>query len=131
LLAGQVHGGTVEGIGQALLERAVYDSDSGQLVTASLMDYAVPRADEVRAIVFETCHVRCRHNPLGVKGAGEAGAIGSCPAAMNAIIDGLWRAFRIPHLDMPATPERVWEGDRRSPPDAAPWRGTPARDVRL
>jgi carbon-monoxide dehydrogenase large subunit len=73
------------------------------------MDYAVPRADEVPAIVFETCHVRCRHNPLGVKGASEAGAIGSCPAVMNAIIDGLWRAFRCQHLDMPATPEHVWK----------------------
>ena len=108
LLAGQVHGGAVQGIGQALLERAVYDHYSGQLVTASLMDYAVPRADEVPAIAFETCNVRCRHNPLGVKGAGEAGAIGSCPAVMNAIIDALWRAFRIPHLDMPATSERIW-----------------------
>jgi carbon-monoxide dehydrogenase large subunit len=90
------------------LERAVYDQNSGQLVTASLMDYAVPRANEVPAIAFEICDVRCRHNPLGMKGAGEAGAIGSCPAVMNAIIDAFWRAFRISHLDMPATPERVW-----------------------
>jgi aerobic carbon-monoxide dehydrogenase large subunit len=108
LLAGQVHGGTAQGIGQALMEHAVYDSDSGQLVTASLMDYAVPRADEVPAIEFDTRNVRCRHNPLGVKGAGEAGAIGSCPAVMNAITDALWRAQRIAHLDMPATPQRVW-----------------------
>ncbi len=108
LLAGQVHGGTAQGIGQALMERTVYDPDSGQLVTASLLDYAVPRADEVPAIAFETRNVRCLHNPLGVKGAGEAGAIGSCPAVMNAIVDALWRALRIPHLDMPATPERVW-----------------------
>jgi aerobic carbon-monoxide dehydrogenase large subunit len=108
LLAGQVHGGTAQGIGQALMERAVYDSDSGQLMTASLMDYAVPRADELPAIAFETRNVRCKHNPLGVKGAGEAGAIGSCPAVMNAIVDALWRAFRISRLDMPATPERVW-----------------------
>ena len=108
LLAGQVHGGTAQGIGQALMEHAVYDPDSGQLMTASLMDYAVPRADEVPAIAFETRNVRCMHNPLGVKGAGEAGAIGSCPAVMNAIVDALWRAFRISHLDMPATPERVW-----------------------
>ena len=108
LLAGQVHGGTAQGIGQALMERTVYDPDSGQLMTASLMDYAVPRADEVPAITFETRNVLCRHNPLGVKGAGEAGAIGSCPAVMNAIVDALWRALRIPHLDMPATPERIW-----------------------
>jgi aerobic carbon-monoxide dehydrogenase large subunit len=108
LLAGQVHGGTAQGIGQALMEHAVYDPDSGQLVNASLMDYAVPRADEVPAIEFDTRNVRCRHNPLGVKGAGEAGAIGSCPAVMNAITDALWRAQRIAHLDMPATPHRVW-----------------------
>ena len=108
LLAGQVHGGTAQGIGQALMEDAVYDPDSGQLVTASLMDYPVPRANEVPAIEFETRNVPCRHNPLGVKGAGEAGAIGSCPAVINAIIDALWRARRISHLDMPATPQRVW-----------------------
>jgi aerobic carbon-monoxide dehydrogenase large subunit len=117
LLAGQVHGGTAQGIGQALMERAVYDADSGQLLTASLVDYALPRADEVPAIAFETRNVRCQHNPLGVKGAGEAGAIGSCPAVMNAIIDALWRALHISHIDMPATPERVWraiEEARRS-----------------
>jgi carbon-monoxide dehydrogenase large subunit len=108
LLAGQIHGGSAQGIGQALLERTVYDPDSGQLVTASLMDYAVPRADDVPPFTFETRNVRCLHNPLGVKGAGEAGAIGSTPAVMNAIIDALWRASQITHLDMPATPERVW-----------------------
>ena len=108
LLAGQIHGGTAQGLGQALMEHTIYEADSGQLLTASLMDYAVPRADEVPAIVFETHNVPCRHNPLGVKGAGEAGAIGSSPAVMNAIIDALWRALRVPSLDMPATPERVW-----------------------
>jgi CO/xanthine dehydrogenase Mo-binding subunit len=104
----QVHGGTAQGIGQALMEHAVYDPDSGQLMTASLMDYAVPRANEVPAITFETRNVPCTHNPLGVKGAGEAGAIGSCPAVMNAIVDALWRAQRIAQLDMPATPQRLW-----------------------
>ncbi|MBI3759979.1 MAG: xanthine dehydrogenase family protein molybdopterin-binding subunit, partial [Deltaproteobacteria bacterium] len=108
LLAGQVHGGALQGIGQALMERAVYDSDSGQLVTASLMDYALPKATDVPAFAFETRNVPCRNNPLGVKGAGEAGAIGSCPAVVNAILDALWRAYRIDHIDMPATPERVW-----------------------
>jgi carbon-monoxide dehydrogenase large subunit len=108
LLAGQVHGGTVQGIGQALMESTVYDPDSGQLVTASLLDYALPRAEDVPALAFETANVPCRTNPLGVKGAGEAGAIGSCPAVMNAVLDALWRAYRIRHLDMPATPERVW-----------------------
>jgi carbon-monoxide dehydrogenase large subunit len=108
LLAGQVHGGTVQGIGQALMENTVYDRDSGQLVSASLMDYALPRADDIPPFVFETRNVPCRTNPLGVKGAGEAGAIGSCPAVMNAVADALWRAYRIRHVDMPATPERLW-----------------------
>ena len=108
LLAGQVHGGSAQGIGQALMESAVYDPDSGQLVSASLMDYALPRAHDVPSFAFETHNVPCRTNPLGVKGAGEAGAIGSCPAVMNAVLDALWRAFRIRHLDMPATPERLW-----------------------
>jgi carbon-monoxide dehydrogenase large subunit len=108
LLAGQVHGGATQGLGQALMESAVYDPDSGQLLNASLMDYALPRAQDTPRFVFETRNVPCRTNPLGVKGAGEAGAIGSCPAVMNAILDALWRAFRIRHVDMPATPERLW-----------------------
>jgi aerobic carbon-monoxide dehydrogenase large subunit len=115
LLAGQVHGGTAQGIGQALMEHAVYDPDSGQLMTASLMDYAVPRANDVPAITFETRNVPCTHNPLGVKGAGEAGAIGSCPAVMNAIVDALWRAQRIAQLDMPATPQRLWSAINTAP----------------
>jgi len=108
LLAGQVHGGAVQGIGQALMENMVYDPASGQPVSASLMDYALPRADDVPSFRFETRNVPCRTNPLGVKGAGEAGAIGSCPAVMNAIHDALWRAYRIRHVDMPATPEKLW-----------------------
>jgi aerobic carbon-monoxide dehydrogenase large subunit len=108
MLAGQVHGGSAQGIGQALMERTVYDGDSGQLVTASLMDYALPRASDLPAFSFETRNVRCATNPLGVKGAGEAGAIGSCPAVINAVVDALWRAYRIRHIDMPVTPERVW-----------------------
>jgi aerobic carbon-monoxide dehydrogenase large subunit len=108
LLAGQVHGGTAQGIGQALMERTVYDADSGQLLSASLLDYALPRAAEIPAFTFETRNVPCRTNPLGVKGAGEAGAIGSCPAVMNAVLDALWHAHRIGHLDMPATPARIW-----------------------
>ncbi len=108
LLAGQVHGGAMQGIGQALMEQAVYDPKDGQLVTGTFMDYALPRAADGPAFVFETHNVPCKTNPLGVKGAGEAGAIGSCPAVVNAIIDGLWREYRIDHIDMPATPERVW-----------------------
>jgi aerobic carbon-monoxide dehydrogenase large subunit len=108
LLAGQVHGGAAQGIGQALMENTVYDIGSGQLLSASLLDYALPHAKDIPAFTFETRNVPCRTNPLGVKGAGEAGAIGSCPAVMNAVLDALWRAYRIRHVDMPATPERLW-----------------------
>ncbi|MDI3468359.1 MAG: Xanthine dehydrogenase family protein, large subunit [Pseudolabrys sp.] len=108
MLAGQIHGGAVQGIGQALMEDTVYDPSSGQLLSASLMDYALPRASDSPSFTFETHNVPCATNPLGVKGAGEAGAIGSCPAVMNAILDALWRNFRIRDLDMPATPQKVW-----------------------
>jgi aerobic carbon-monoxide dehydrogenase large subunit len=112
LLAGQVQGGAVQGIGQAVMEHAVYDGDSGQLITATLMDYALPRAADVPSFRFETRNIRCATNPLGVKGAGEAGTIGSAPAVMNAICDALYRAYRVRHIDMPATPERVWAAIR-------------------
>jgi aerobic carbon-monoxide dehydrogenase large subunit len=112
LLAGQVHGGAVQGIGQALMENTIYDSASGQLLSASFMDYPMPRAEHAPDFVFETRNMPCKTNPLGVKGAGEAGAIGSCPAIINAIVDALWRAYRIRHIDMPATPQRVWEAIR-------------------
>jgi carbon-monoxide dehydrogenase large subunit len=108
LLAGQVHGGTMQGIGQALMEQAVFDDKDGQLVTGSFMDYAMPRAADGATFTFETANVPCVTNPLGVKGAGEAGAIGSCPAMVNAIVDALWREYKIDHIDMPATTERVW-----------------------
>ena len=108
LLAGQVHGGAVQGIGQALMEDTVYDPASGQLLSASFMDYAMPRAADAPSFVFETRNVPCKNNPLGVKGAGEAGAIGSCPALINAILDALWRNYRIRTIDMPATPQKVW-----------------------
>jgi carbon-monoxide dehydrogenase large subunit len=108
LLAGQVHGGAVQGIGQALMEQMIYDPASGQPVNGSLLDYALPRAADVPGLRFDTRNVPCASNPLGVKGAGEAGAIGSCPAVMNAILDALWRAHRIRQLDMPATPEKLW-----------------------
>jgi aerobic carbon-monoxide dehydrogenase large subunit len=108
LLAGQVHGGAMQGIGQALMEQAVYNPADGQLVTGTFMDYALPRAADGPSFVFETHNIPCTTNPLGVKGAGEAGAIGSCPAVVNAIIEGLWREYKIDHIDMPATAERVW-----------------------
>jgi carbon-monoxide dehydrogenase large subunit len=113
LLAGQVHGGTMQGIGQALMEQAVY-GDDGQIVTGSFMDYAMPRAADGAPFTFETANVPCVTNPLGVKGAGEAGAIGSCPAMVNAIIDALYREYGIDHIDMPATTERVWMAIREA-----------------
>ena len=108
LLAGQVHGGAMQGIGQALMEQAVYSDKDGQLVTGTFMDYALPRAADGPSFHFETHNVPCTTNPLGVKGAGEAGAIGSCPAVVNAIVEGLHREYGIDHIDMPATAERVW-----------------------
>ena len=103
IVEGQVHGGLVQGIGQALLEHAVYN-ENGQLVSGTLMDYAMPRSDDVPSFKVTTTSTPCTHNPLGVKGCGEAGAIGSPPAVINAICD----AIGIDHIDMPATPERVW-----------------------
>src|SRR4029077_12953673 len=91
LLAGQVHGGVMQGIGQALMEQVVYGPTDGQLMTATYMDYALPRAADASSIHFETNNVPCKTNPLGVKGAGEAGAIGSGPAVVNAILAGVFR----------------------------------------
>ncbi|MEX0955459.1 MAG: xanthine dehydrogenase family protein molybdopterin-binding subunit [Rhizobiaceae bacterium] len=108
LLAGQVHGGVVQGLGQALTEDTIYSED-GQLVTASFMDYAIPHADLVPFIHFETRNVPSTTNAMGMKGAGEAGTIGAAPAAINAVTDALYRAYNIGHIDMPATPQRVWQ----------------------
>jgi carbon-monoxide dehydrogenase large subunit len=107
LLLGQVHGGTVQGIGQALLEHAVYD-EGAQLVTGSFMDYAMPRADDVPSFATSFKHTPCLTNPLGVKGAGEAGSVGAPPAVINAIVDVLHAKNGVTHIDMPATRERVW-----------------------
>jgi len=106
IVEGQVQGGVAQGIGQALLEGAVYDS-SGQLVTGSYMDYTMPRADNVPNITVGTETTLCTHNPLGVKGCGEVGAIGSPPAVINAVVDAL-RDYGVRHLDMPATPQKIW-----------------------
>jgi len=108
LLAGQIHGGVVQGIGQCLLERTVHD-ENGQLLSASLMDYCVPRADDIPNFHFETRNVPSTTNALGIKGAGEAGTIGSCPAVMNSVADALGREFGIEHVDMPVTPGMLWE----------------------
>jgi carbon-monoxide dehydrogenase large subunit len=108
IVEGQVHGGVCQGIGQAMLEHCVYDNESGQLLTGSLMDYALPRADDVPSFKVETKVTPCTHNPLGAKGCGEAGAIGAPPALMNAVMDALSSAG-VKHLDMPASPHRVWQ----------------------
>jgi carbon-monoxide dehydrogenase large subunit len=109
IVDGQVHGGLAQGIGQALLEHSIYD-DNGQLLSASYMDYAMPRADDVPFYVVDnSCQTPCTHNPLGVKGCGEAGAIGSPPAVVNAVVDALQSAgSSVTHIDMPLSPSRVW-----------------------
>ncbi|MCO5163395.1 MAG: xanthine dehydrogenase family protein molybdopterin-binding subunit [Mesorhizobium sp.] len=108
IVEGQVHGGIAQGVGQALLEGAFYDGASGQLVTASYMDYAMPRADDLPSFQVSTSNTPCPSNPLGIKGCGEAGAIGSPPAVINAITD----AIGTNDLTMPATPQKVWAAIR-------------------
>ncbi|MFL5332238.1 MAG: xanthine dehydrogenase family protein molybdopterin-binding subunit [Geminicoccaceae bacterium] len=106
LVEGQVHGGIVQGIGQALLEGAVYD-DSGQLLTGSFMDYSMPRADNMPSFDFSTVEVPCKNNAMGVKGCGEAGSVGAPAAVINALVDAV-ADHGVTHIDMPATPEKVW-----------------------
>jgi carbon-monoxide dehydrogenase large subunit len=113
-LEGQVHGGVVQGIGQALFEETVYESDSGQLLTGSFMDYCLPRASDLPSFAVGFHPVPSQANVLGVKGAGEAGAVGAPPAVVNAIIDALDRAAGIRDIDMPATARRVWEALQRA-----------------
>ncbi len=110
IVDGQVHGGIGQGIGQALLENAAYDSD-GQLVSGSYMDYAMPRASDLPFYTVDhSCQTPCTHNPLGVKGCGEAGAIGSPPAVVGAVVDALQRGGHdVTHIDMPLSPSRVWQ----------------------
>ncbi len=109
IVTGQVHGGLAQGIGQALMENCAYDSD-GQLLSASYMDYAMPRASDLPFYsVDHSCQTPCTHNPLGVKGCGEAGAIGSPPAVVNAVLDAMRSGGKdVGHIDMPVTPARVW-----------------------
>ena len=107
LVKGQVHGGVVQGVGQALMEDFVYDSESGQALAGSFMDYCMPRADDLCLFDVESNPVPTATNPLGVKGAGEAGTVGALPVVMNAVVDAL-SPLGIRHIDMPATPERVW-----------------------
>jgi carbon-monoxide dehydrogenase large subunit len=106
IVEGQIQGGVAQGIGQALLERAVYDK-AGQLLSGSMMDYTMPRADDLPNISVGTEITLCTHNPLGVKGCGEVGAIGSPPAIINAVVDAL-KDYGVRHIDMPASPQKIW-----------------------
>lgn len=108
LIEGQVHGGVVQGVGQALHEHTIYDEDSGQLVSGSFMDYRMPRAGDVPQFAFSMRNEKCTTNPLGIKGTGEAGAIGAPPAAISAIVDALSAEGEILDVDMPATPDVIW-----------------------
>jgi len=110
IVEGQVHGGIAQGLGQAMMEGCKYD-DSGQLVTGSYMDYAMPRAADVPSFKVATTNTPCSHNPLGVKGCGEAGAIGSPPAYINALTD----ALGVADIAMPATTERIWRAANGKP----------------
>ena len=111
IVRGQVHGGVAQGFGQAVLEHTAYDPASGQLLAGSLMDYALPRAADLPDIEVDLIEVPCLSNPLGVKGAGEAGAVGSPPAMINAIVDAM-ASSGVTTIDMPATPEKVWKALR-------------------
>src|SRR5262249_53931138 len=113
IVRGQIHGGIAQGIGEALPEPALYDPQSGQLLTASFMDYAMPRAEHFPAFETKLEEIPAKTNPLGVKGIGESGTIGAPPTVINAILDAL-RPLGVEHIDMPATPERVWASMRRA-----------------
>ena len=108
---GQIHGGLAQGIGQALMEHIVYDPESGQLLSGSFSDYCMPRADDFSPVKVEYVEIPCTTNPLGVKGVGEAGAVGSPPTVVNAILDAL-RPMGVTNIEMPATPNRVWNAIR-------------------
>jgi aerobic carbon-monoxide dehydrogenase large subunit len=110
---GQVQGGLAQGIGQALFERTVYDADSGQLLSGSFMDYALPRADDLPSLEVTLTELPAMVNPLGVKGAGQAGCIAAPQTVTIAILDAL-APLGIDHIDMPATPERVWRAIRNA-----------------
>jgi carbon-monoxide dehydrogenase large subunit len=110
IVDGQIHGGVAQGLGQALMENCIYDPESGQLMTATFVDYVMPRADDMPDLDISYNEIPCKTNPLGAKGAGEAGTIGSLPAIIGAISD----ALGVTHIDMPATPEKVWRAAQAS-----------------
>ena len=111
LVDGQTHGAIVQGVGQALSEDCVYDPASGQLLSGSFMDYAMPRADRLPSFVVANNEVPAPNNPLGIKGAGEGGTTGAPPAIINAVVDAL-SEFDVSHIDMPATPQKIWHALR-------------------
>ena len=113
IVKGQIHGGVAQGVRQELAEQVVYDPETGQLLSASFMDYQMPRADDFPDITIKADGVPTRRNPLGVKGAGEAGTVGALPATMNAVMDALYCAG-VTDFDMPATPNRVWRAIREA-----------------
>jgi aerobic carbon-monoxide dehydrogenase large subunit len=117
-LKGQIHGGVAQGVGQALMEQVIYDRDSGQLLTASFMDYAMPRADTLSDMAIGSNPVPTKLNPLGAKGAGEAGTVGALPAVINAVMDAL-APLGVKDFDMPASSERVWEAIQKAEHSAA------------
>ena len=118
IVRGQIHGGVVQGLGQALLEHQVYDRQSGQLISGSFMDYGMPRADTMPNVEAELEEVPCKTNPLGVKGIGESGTIGAPPTVINAVIDAL-APLGVDRIDMPATPLRVWQAISHARSDTA------------
>jgi carbon-monoxide dehydrogenase large subunit len=118
IVEGQVHGGVVQGVGQALCEDCVYDPVSGQLLSGSFMDYCMPRADDLPTIASATQNTVCTHNPIGVKGCGETGTIASPATVMNAVVDAL-SAYGIAHVDMPASPQRIWQAIQAASPRRA------------
>jgi aerobic carbon-monoxide dehydrogenase large subunit len=105
---GQIHGGIVQGVGQALIENVVYDPSSGQLVTGSFLDYGMPRAGDFPSFISELVEIPAKTNPLGIKGIGEAGTIAAPPTVVNAVLDAL-HDLGVDHLDMPLTPARIWQ----------------------
>ena len=113
LFEGQIHGGLAQGIGQALCECAVYDPDTGQLMSGSFMDYCMPRADDLPSFTLDDIEVPCASNPLGVKGAGETGTVGALPAVIHAVLDAL-RPLGVDNIQMPATPQVVWRAIERA-----------------
>ncbi|MEY3740156.1 MAG: hypothetical protein RLZZ192_832, partial [Pseudomonadota bacterium] len=113
IIHGQTHGGIAQGVGQALMEQIVYDRDTGQLITGSFMDYTMPRADNFPFFNADFAEIPCTTHPLGIRPAGEGGTTPALGVTMNAVVDAL-KEFGVTHMDMPATPEKVWRAIQKS-----------------